>query len=105
MKKIEEIDCPLDPIRKVIRDFLHVEWFEVDELRQKIETRSVGADVGVLRSQFDDLLSADSLPIEQLNALSGNEFETSQEAKAWLSAVYQKIFPVTAETLGTQNLK
>jgi len=93
MKRLEEIDYPLDPLKRVIRDFLHVEWYEADALREKIKSRSIGADANLLRSQLDELLQAEQLPIDQLNALTANEFETTEDARNWLINVYRQIFP------------
>lgn len=92
MKRLEEIDLPLNPLKKVIRDFLHVEWYEIEALKEKIRSGSIGADTDVLRSQIDELLQADCLPVDQLNALTANEFETSEEAKNWLKEIYRQIF-------------
>ncbi len=93
MKDLDEIDSPQDPLKRVIRNFLYVEWYEVEALKEKIHTNTIGADVELLRSQFADLIAQEPLPIDQLNALTGEEFETSDEARDSLKSVYRQIFP------------
>ena len=93
MKDLDKIDRPPDPLKRVIRNFLYVEWYEIEALKEKIRSNTIGADVDLLRSQFIDLLAQEPLPVDQLNALTGEEFETSDEARNSFESVYREIFP------------
>ena len=83
-----------EPLRVVIRDFLHVEWFEVEDLRRAVQGFLPGfkVDVRLLQQQFDEFLVGAELPFKEINALTSNEFESSSEARSWLSDIYGRVF-------------
>lgn len=82
-----------EPIKSILRDYCHVEWFEIDELADDIRNGSKKFDVGELKSQFESLIST-SIDITQLvNSLTSNEFDSMDEVQAWLGDIYREVFP------------
>lgn len=81
-----------EPLNVVLKDFCHVEWYEVDELAESITVGGVRFDVDAFKVQIAELLRSESMPIEEINALTGNEFESDDEVKAWLSEIHEKVF-------------
>ena len=82
------------PLALILRDFCHVEWFEIEDLKNAINGGAPGfkIDTGLLKNQFDQLLSEDEVPFEEINSLTLNEFESTSEAKDWLLKIYKKVF-------------
>lgn len=81
-----------EPLRVVLKDFCHVEWYEVDELAEAIKLGGVKFDVTAFEEQLNQLLLSDSVPIEDVNALTGNEFGSQGEVKQWLSEIKEQAF-------------
>ncbi|MDC8013733.1 hypothetical protein [Tahibacter soli] len=94
MKKLGEVDHPDDPLKRVMRDFLHVEWCCVDDLRDKIRSSELGLDIDALRKQFLQLISNDEVPLQDINDLTANEFEDAGEVKKWAEGIYRRVFDV-----------
>lgn len=82
----------VDPLKSVLRDYCHVEWFELSELASDIKTGERKFDVSVLRKQFLDVMS-DFVGFSSVaNELTGNEFESDEEALFWLKNIFLEIF-------------
>lgn len=81
-----------DPLKAVLRNFCHVEWFEVDELAQIIADGQAEFDVDAFRRQLDELLVETDTHLSEINLLTANEFESSGEARAWLGAIRDSVF-------------
>jgi hypothetical protein len=81
-----------EPIGRVLKDFCHVEWYEVDELAALVSVGAAKFDVNALRQQFESLLSRPDGIATPINKLTANEFESDEEARAWLEDVYRKVF-------------
>jgi hypothetical protein len=81
-----------DPIVRILKDFCHVEWYEVDELAALVKSGSAKFDVNTLRQQFESLLSQPNGIAPPINKLTANEFESDEEARFWLEDVYRKVF-------------
>lgn len=81
-----------EPIKSVLRDYCHVEWFEVDELADDVQTGRHKYNVDKLREQFEALISSEEDYSDQINSLTSNEFESREEAKAWLNHIYETVF-------------
>lgn len=81
-----------DPLKSVLRDYFHVEWFELSELTSDIKTGERKFDVSVLRRRFLDVMS-DFVGFSSVaNELTGNEFESDEEALFWLKNIFLEIF-------------
>ena len=79
-------------IKEILRNYCHVEWWEVDELVCDVGSGCQKFDVSALKSQFEMLIKSDACIYETINKLTANEFETDEEAKVWLDAIYRKVF-------------
>lgn len=80
------------PIREVLRNYCHVEWWEVDELVDDVNNGRQKFDVTALKFQFDELIKSDEGIYKAINKLTANEFETDEEVKVWLTAIYCRVF-------------
>ncbi|WP_426336028.1 hypothetical protein ACN9MY_20055 [Pseudoduganella sp. R-31] len=81
-----------EPIRSVLRDYCHVEWFEVDELADDVKDGSKKFDIVELKKQFESLLSSQDDVTRLVNSLTFNEFESLEEVHAWLNDIYRVVF-------------
>lgn len=84
----------VDPLKSVLHDYCHVEWFELSELVSDIKTDSRNFDVSILRAQFLDVMSNSIGFSIVANELTGNEFESDEEAMFWLKNIFREIFEV-----------
>jgi hypothetical protein len=82
-----------EPIKSVLRDYCHVEWYEVDELAVDIQTECQKFDVKKLKEQFESLITSSQGYSLQINQLTSNEFESEEEVKIWLREIYKTVFP------------
>jgi hypothetical protein len=81
-----------EPMSRVLRDFCHVEWYEVAELAEIVRSGAAKFDVAALKSQIEATLANSVGIADPINKLTANEFESDVEARAWLEDVYQAVF-------------
>lgn len=90
MEKIQE------PLKTILRDFCHVEWFEIDELARIIKNGDTAFNASLLQKQMHQLVQASDIPLDKLNRVTANEFDSVVEAKKWLSEIFARIFEAHA---------
>ena len=83
-----------EPLRSVLRDFCHNEWYEIDELAKIIASGEIGFDAKRLEAQLDALIESQNLPVDPINSLTENEFKSDPEARAWLIDIRSQAFPM-----------
>jgi NTP pyrophosphatase (non-canonical NTP hydrolase) len=81
-----------EPLSRILKDFCHVEWYEVNELSELVNSGSAKFDIHALREQFEDLLANPAGIASQINEISANEFESDEEARNWLAEIYRRVF-------------
>jgi hypothetical protein len=81
-----------EPIKSVLRDYCHVEWYEVDELAGDVQSECQKFDVTKLKEQFESLIASSEDYSLQINQLTSNEFESEDDVKIWLRDIYKIIF-------------
>lgn len=81
-----------EPISFILKDFCNVDWYEVNELTELVNSGSAKFDVVALRRQMESLLSNPSGIAGSINKLTANEFESDKEARAWLDGIYRQVF-------------
>lgn len=86
------MDSLPEPIRSVLRDYCHVEWFEVAELANDVRQGGQKFDSVLLREQFVDLISNCSDFVLEVNEVTGNEFESEAEVLDWVWGVFSRVF-------------
>ena len=80
-------------LASILRDFCHVEWYEMTELKALALEGDARFDVALFRRELVDcILSHPAIPVVQINSLTGNEFETQDEARQWLVGIQQGLF-------------
>jgi len=87
-------DLP-EPLKVVLRDFCHVEWYEVGELSEAISNGVTKFDAKLFKNQLNELLASNSAPIQEINTLTGNEFESIEELRAWLTEIQYQVFGIS----------
>ena len=92
MKKLEEICEPGGPLKRILREFLHLEWYSVNELKEKLRAGALGVDADRHRLQFKQIVDGEDIPIQDVNDLTANQFESADEVRAWASGIYKIIF-------------
>lgn len=81
-----------EPIKSVLQDYCHIEWYEVDELADDVRTERQKFDVKKLKEQFESLISSSDGYVTQINQLTLNEFESEEDVKKWLKEIYSIVF-------------
>ncbi|HWW07793.1 hypothetical protein [Collimonas sp.] len=81
-----------EPIKSILRDYCHVEWFEVDELADDVRNGHPKFNVAELKDQFEWLISTTDDICQVVNDLTLNEFESMDEVHTWLDKIYQEVF-------------
>ena len=81
-----------EPIRRILRSFCHVEWYEVDELAVLIKSGRAKFNVDLLKSQFLHLIENSDGMASEINKITSNEFESDEEARAWVVEIYRALF-------------
>jgi hypothetical protein len=80
-----------EPLKAVLSDYCHVEWYEVNELADDVKSGVRSFDVSLLKAQFEDAMSGGDI-YQSVNKLTANEFDTDLEAQLWLRSIYEKVF-------------
>lgn len=80
-------------LASILRDFCHVEWYEMTELKEFALEGQSRFDVALFRRELVEcILSYPAIPLVEINGLTGNEFATQDEARQWLVAIQQGLF-------------
>lgn len=85
-----------EPLKTILRDFCHVEWCEIDELARIIKNGITVFNASLLQKQMHELLQSSAIPLDELNRITANEFDSTEEAKKWLSEIFAHIFEAHA---------
>lgn len=81
-----------EPLKRTLDDFCHVEVYNPPMLRDCIKAGRIRFDVELLERQMDALLESRDLPVEEINRVTSNEFETVDEAVEWLIKIRNVVF-------------
>lgn len=77
----------------ILRDFCHVEWYELKELRAVANNDAAKFDVGLFRLELSEcIMSYPAIPMDEINGLTDNEFQTQDEVHQWLDSIRQSVF-------------
>lgn len=80
-------------LARILRDFCHIEWYEVKELRTLVASGSARFDVGLFRRELAEcIMSHPAIPVVAINLLTGNDFGTQEEARRWLAEIRREVF-------------
>lgn len=80
-----------DRLKWALHFFGHVESHDPADLGRDIKGGRI-TDPEALKKEFSELLAATSLPLEEINHETGEEFETEHEAREWLKDFYETAF-------------
>ena len=81
-----------EPMRSILGDYCHVEWYEIDELADDVKNESGKFDIAELKKQFRSMIATDANIVQQVNSLTSNDFESMAEVKVWLNNIYRAVF-------------
>ncbi|WP_312319861.1 hypothetical protein [Stenotrophomonas sp.] len=81
-----------EPLKRTFEDFCHVEVYDPPTLRDLIKAGRMLFDVELLERQMDALLESRDLPVEEVNRVTSNEFETVDEVVEWLTKIRNVVF-------------
>ena len=82
----------LEPIQSVLRNYCHVEWYEVSELADDLKAGRHKLDSNLMRSQFVDLINLEAGQAKLVNNITANEFDSDIQAREWLAEIFREIF-------------
>jgi hypothetical protein len=89
---VTEMNALPEPLSMVLKSFCHIEWYEVAELAQLVQSGTAKFDVGALKSQTEVKLADPSGIAPLINKLTFEELESDAEAREWLQKIYQTVF-------------
>lgn len=78
-----------EPMRTVLRDYLHVEWYELDELALDLRRMEWNDR---FKAQLREAIVNDTLQTNLVEALTGQEFRNQSELKQWLIEIWTRIY-------------
>lgn len=85
-----------ESLSRILKDFCHMEWYEVDELSAFVNNLALSEDQRLLVSEFKQQLSeaieTEFITPEQFHELTANECESNQEVAAKLKAIKAEVF-------------
>jgi hypothetical protein len=84
-------DIP-EPLRQVLRDYLHVEWYELNELISDIQSPKWNVSLDDFKMQLRCAIVQEDLSIEAIRQLTGHEFTRQTELTNWLSVLWSTLF-------------
>ncbi|KQV40170.1 hypothetical protein [Massilia sp. Root335] len=85
-------DLP-EPIRSVLRDYCHVEWFEIAELADEVLNQRQQFDTALLKSQLESFIKSPNGLRDAVNKLTLNELTSDEEVQLWGKEIYELVFP------------
>ncbi|WP_116811761.1 hypothetical protein [Steroidobacter cummioxidans] len=86
------MDALPEPLGMILEGFCHVEWWEVHELAELVQSGNARFDVGALKAQMEAKLADPTGIASPIHKLTLVEFESDEEARAWLQDIYQTVF-------------
>jgi len=86
------IDEIPNPLRQVLRDYLHVEWYELSELALDATKPEWIKRLGGFKMQLRDAILLQNITTEAVYKLTGQEFEDQTALNAWLSELWSAIY-------------
>jgi hypothetical protein len=81
-----------EPFRSVLRDYLHVEWYELDDLRVEITQEKWVDRLGLFREQLHDAAFGQPPSIKAIFELTGQEFKDEAELIEWLRSLWTSLY-------------
>lgn len=78
-------------LKRILRLYCHVESRDIPILKDAIRDGRL-ADSETVKSQLSETLAASSIPLDEINRETGEEFETEGEARDWLRKIYVAVF-------------
>lgn len=81
-----------EPLRTVLQDYLHVEWYELNELAVDVKNSAWNERVGPFKDQLRRAILDRTLSLESIRALTLNEFEDEEQLNAWLSMIWETLY-------------
>ena len=89
-------DLP-EPLRVVLRDFCHVEWYEIDELAQLVESGGAKFDVAALEKQIEALEKQIAELKKEDSATADSKLKLLNGQLTQLNASYQQALQEQAD--------
>ena len=84
-------DVP-NPLGQVLRDYLHVEWYELNDLIAEVQSPHWSVSVESFKQQLQSAITQGNLSVESVHQLTGQEFQNQHELTAWLMALWSALF-------------
>lgn len=88
----DEMSILPEPLKRTLEDFGHVEVYDVPRLRDRIKAGRMKFDVELLEAQMNELLESREFPVDEINRITSNEFETADEAVQWFTKIRNVVF-------------
>ena len=81
-----------EPLRTVMRDYLHVEWYELHEFAADVKAADCEKKFGSFKLQLRAAILTGTPSIETVYALTGQEFESQDQLVTWLKEVWTSLY-------------
>jgi hypothetical protein len=92
MESKDRTDEIPEPLRTVLRDYLHVEWYELQELAADVQKPNWNQRVGPFKFQLREAILERTPSVQAIHALTRQEFESKAQLVEWLKKVWASLY-------------
>lgn len=82
----------VEPIKSIFQLYCHVEDYVIYGLDEDIKSPAWDVDISLIKNQIEEVFENSDLYLDNINKVTGNEFENNDELKEWLIPIKSKIF-------------
>jgi len=90
-------DIP-DSLKKILRDFCHVEWYETTELKEMVSDTSVEGErkklFGEFKKQLSEAIEQAYISPESYESITGDECITNEEVVDRLKIIQYEVYGI-----------
>ncbi|MDI4635815.1 hypothetical protein J7U46_22305 [Pelomonas sp. V22] len=81
-----------ETLLRVLRDYLHVEWYELDELKADVKPDEWMRRNASFKAELQNSLHGPFPFVSAVNAETGHEFQSEAELVTWLKDLRQSLY-------------
>jgi hypothetical protein len=92
MSSSQDIQAISEPLATVLRDYLHVEWYELAELAAAVKDSTWRVDHVAFKAQLHQAIASATASMEAVKSLTGQEFDDPEQLRDWLSSIWIELY-------------
>lgn len=80
-----------EPIKSIFHLYCHIEDYGIYELHKAVKAPTWAIDIFTIKKQIIEVIENSTEYIEDINLVTGNEFDTNEELQDWLIPIKNRI--------------